>query len=323
MKHLFSFSVYQKLAEISSTAVESTLNGMGCDGLELLTGYYPVPDEYRSYATGVHLPYAADWLRAWTGKEVPDCDMETARFIMFGKCAADVTESLALAISQASELNPPYGVLHAGNINLDDIFMHEGMDSDKKVLGSFCEMVNSAVSLLPHGKVPFKLAFENLWWPGLKMKDGWEVKFFENKIEFEEWGICLDTGHLLNCLPDIRNEHDAICSLRKVFEGYSADTLDRIGTVHLHVSTSSDYRDSFEGRTRDPDDSMGVFMEKANEHIGKIDQHRPFKSDRCAELVEMLSPDYVTHEMAGFVSGDPLGDFRAQRSHFPFDLRML
>ncbi len=317
MKHLFSFSVYQSLSEISPAGAGPALEKMGCDGLELLTGYSPVPDEYCRYAAGVHLPYAADWLRAWRGAEIPECDPETARFMMFGKCAEDVTENLTLAISQASALDPPYGVLHAGNINLDEIFMHDSVDSDTKVLEAFCEMVNTAVSMLPHGRPPFKIAFENLWWPGLKMKDGREVRFFERKIEFEEWGICLDTGHLLNCLPGIRSEQDAISSLLKVFEGYGQDTLDRIGNVHLHVSTSSDYRDSFEGRERDRRDPVGVLMEKANAHICRIDQHRPFMSEGCAGLVETLSPDYVTHEMAGSVSGDPLGDFRAQRSHFP------
>ncbi|MGE0015030.1 MAG: hypothetical protein AB7S83_02445 [Candidatus Methanomethylophilaceae archaeon] len=317
MKHLFSYSVYQPLSDMSQAGAGPAFGEMGCDGLELLTGYSPVPEEYRGYAAGVHLPYAADWMRAWEGADIPDCDPETARFMMFGKCAEDVTDSLTLAIAQASVLDPPYGVLHAGNINLDELFMHDSGDSDAKVLGAFCEMVNAAVSMLPRGRPPFKIAFENLWWPGLKMKDGRDVKFFERKIEFEEWGICLDTGHLLNCLPDIRNEQDAISSLRKVFEGYGEDTLERIGNVHLHVSTSSDYRDSFEDRERDRRDSVGVMMEKANAHICKIDQHRPFMSDGCAELVGMLSPEYVTHEMAGSVSGDPLGDFRAQRSHFP------
>lgn len=317
MKHLLSFSVYQDLADISSAGVGNALKEIGCDGLELLTGYSAVPDDYRGHAAAVHLPYAADWLRAWKGREIPECDPETARFIMFGKCAEDVTENMRLAIAQASALDPPYGVLHAGNINLDEVMSRGAGDSDRKVLEAFCEAVNSAVSQLPHGKPPFKLAFENLWWPGLKMKDGWEVGFFERKIEFENWGICLDTGHLLNCLPDICNEHEAICALRKIFKGYDTDILDRIGTVHLHVSTSSEYRASFESRKRDPRDTMDEFMVKANEHVSKIDQHRPFISDGCAELVKILSPDYVTHEVSGSVSGDPLDDFRVQRSHFP------
>ena len=45
------------------------------------------------------------------------------------------------------------------------------------------------------------------------------------------------------------------------------------------------------------DRSMDDFMVDVNEHIGKIDQHCPFSTGGCRELVEILNPDYVTHEL--------------------------
>lgn len=315
MKHFLNFSVYEDIDAFSSDP-RSRLKGIGCDGLELLTGYGLPPATHSELAKAVHLPYAADWSRAWNGRWIPEMDPEMSRFIMFGTCREEVSDSLVCAMESASHLKPPYGVLHAGNVNLEQVLKRPCGTDDRKILDDFCEMVNSAVSRLPGGHPPFKLAFENLWWPGLRMIEGWEVGYFERKIEFDEWGICLDTGHLLNCLPGIYTEEDAINSLSKVFKGYGQDVIDRICTVHLHLSVSSEYRDSFESRSVDGD-TVDEVMYKANDHIGKIDQHLPFTLPGCKELVDMLGPEHVTHEMSGSYSGDLLDDFIIQRSHFP------
>lgn len=317
MEHFLCHSVYQEVDGVFGPDPLGTMHGIGCDGLELLTGYSAVPGEYRPLAGAVHLPYAADWHRAWVGKKIPDTDEDTARYLMYGKNADDIIKNLALAISVASELNPPYGVLHAGNISLDDITMRRHKDGDREILTDFCEMVNAAVAGFPGGRPPFTLALENLWWPGLRMTEGWEVGFFEKKLEFENWAICLDTGHLLNCLPDIRTEEGAVESLLKAFDRYGNGTKDRIRVMHLHMSLSSDYRETFAEREWDRSESLQENMARAGKHIGKIDRHLPFSIPSCAELVDALSPEYVTHEMIGAVSCDILGDFRKQRSFFP------
>ncbi len=314
MKHLLNFSVYENPDTLSSD-VPATFRKIGCDGVELLTGYDRIPETHVGFSASVHLPYAADWRSVWDGEEIPEYDSDMAKFLMYGTSRKDIIGNLGKAISVASSLNPPYGVLHAGNVKLHDILKRTKDADDRKVLDSFCEMINTVVSGFPGSKPPFRLAFENLWWPGLRMIDGWEIGYFERKIEFDDWGICLDTGHLLNCLPDIRNEEDAVNSLRKVFEGYGEEIKERICTVHLHMSTSSDYRDSFEDR-EPKGETVDDYMIEANTHIGKIDQHRPFNTDGCAELVNILKPDYVTHELNGSFSESPLEDFALQRSHF-------
>ena len=314
MKHFLNFSVYENLDAFSPDP-SSRLKEIGCDGLELLTGYGTPPAPHSKLVAAVHLPYAADWSRAWNEKWIPEMDPETSRFIMFGTCRDEVLDSLVCAMESASCLKPPYGVLHAGNIDMEKVLKRPCGTGDREVLYDFCEMVNSSVSSLPNERPPFKLAFENLWWPGLRMTEGWEINYLERKIEFDEWGICLDTGHLLNCLPGIHTEEDAISSLGRIFEGYDQKIIDRICTVHLHLSKSSDYRDNFGSRSIDGD-TVDEVMYKANEHIGKIDQHLPFTLPGCRDIVEILEPDYVTHEMSGSYSGDPLEDFIIQRSHF-------
>lgn len=317
MEHFLCYSVYQETDGVFGPDPLKTMREIGCDGIELLTGYFPVPEEYRPFAKSVHLPYAADWRRAWTGKELPDTDGETARYLMYGKNPDEITDNLALAISVASGLRPPYGVLHAGNVSLKEITLRRHGEGDREVLTDFCEMVNSAVSRFPGGRPPFTLAMENLWWPGLRMIGNGGAEFLEKHLEFENWAICLDTGHLLNCLPDIRTEEGAVESLLKVFDGYGSGTKDRIKVMHLHVSLSSDYRETFEEKEWDSSASLPENMERAGKHISNVDRHQPFSVSSCVKLTDALYPDYVTHEMIGSDPGTVLGRFRKQRSHFP------
>ena len=58
------------------------------------------------------------------------------------------------------------------------------------------------------------------------------------------------------------------------------------------------------------------YISEAFGHISRIDQHMPFSDPRCNRLLEILRPEYVTHEMPGSKAG-MLEDFRQQRSLLP------
>ena len=185
---------------------------------------------------------------------------------------------------------------------------------DGRVIDAYAEMVNSVVAGLPRGEPPVRILFENLWWPGLKLTDGRDFRRLESRIEFGNWGICLDTGHMMNCLPDIVTEQDGIDALEGIFSRYPDDLIDRVVTVHLHWSASYPYRSSFEERR--PGDDIMAFITQAYGHISSIDQHMPFDDPRCLRLTDILKPEFVTHEMPGSKAG-MLEDFRTQRSLFP------
>ena len=141
-----------------------------------------------------------------------------------------------------------------------------------------------------------------------------DYRFLAGKLEFEDWGICLDTGHMMNCLPDIRTESDGIEALLDIFHGYSRDLVDSVVAVHFHWSASWDYRSSFEERRMEG--SAYDFIGTAYPHIMRIDQHMPFSDPRCAELLDVLEPDFVTHELPGSKTG-VAEDFIQQRSLLP------
>jgi sugar phosphate isomerase/epimerase len=292
------------------------LKALGCDGLELFTMYDDVPPEYGAESPAVHLPFAVDWYSGWIGRaDASEFDAENVRPVLFGRDRAETVSNIALAIRKASVLNPAYGVLHAGNSNIDEVMIRTRADDDRDVLGAFAEMVNLVAAEFG-GEPPFRLAFENLWWPGLRLTDEWERKFLEKHLEFDNWGFCLDTGHMMNTLPDAYGEEEAIDGLLRIFDRYSQDMKDRVRTMHFHLSTSAEYRNTFEERPRPEGETAWKTMEAVYPHIMKIDQHRPFSSKRCLELVEAISPDFLTHEMIGLGSGNAHTDLLQQTALF-------
>jgi sugar phosphate isomerase/epimerase len=316
MKHLFSYSVYQPVKELPRNG--DGLKDIGCDGVELFTRYEKVPKEYLKVTPSVHLPYATDWYSAWMGKADPSGLSERdIRTIMFGKDRDEMVKNLTIAIESAAEVRPAYGVLHASNTNLDEVMLRKQTDNSKEILRCFCDMVNQVASGFKGNEPPFKLAFENLWWPGLKMRDAWEYKYLDEHLEFDKWGLCLDTGHLMNTLPDAFDEQTCVKRLLEIFEKYPDEMKDRIGTVHLHQSTSAEYRNTFEEVKRPAGETMTESLQRVYPHILKVDQHRPFTTAGCKLLVDQLSPDFVTHEMMESKTEDALRDFVQQRSFFP------
>ena len=241
-------------------------------------------------------------------------DGDSSRFYMFGRDRDEVIGSVSEAIRCAAVLEPAYGVFHAGNGDIRELISRGSSLDDGRVIDAYAEMVNSVVAGFPGGEPPFRILFENLWWPGLKLTDGRDFRRLESRIEFGNWGICLDTGHMMNCLPDIVTEQDGIDALEGIFSRYPDDLIDRVVTVHLHWSASFPYRNSFEERR--PGDDIMAFITQAYGHISSIDQHMPFDDPRCLRLTDILKPEFVTHEMPGSKAG-MLEDFRTQRSLFP------
>ena len=311
MRHLFSHTVYSDTA-LFGDDVHRFLGGIGADGIELLTSYERPDGFYRGIVESVHLPYATDWMSAWNGRPY-DLDPESARYYMFGYDRDEIVSNIRDAVGFASDLSPSYGVFHAANGSLKDLYRRRCDLTDESVLKAFCEMMNRVVSDFPGGEPPFRILFENLWWPGLRLVDDSDFRIMQDRLEFDNWGICLDTGHLMNCLPDIRSEQDGINALESIFSSYCSELVDRIDALHFHWSASWDYRSSF--TERELSEPLGDFISSVYPHITRIDQHMPFSDPSCRRLVEILDPTYLTHELPGSKAGI-VEDFVQQRNLF-------
>jgi hypothetical protein len=315
MNHLFNISVYHAEGDIAKA--RAFCDGRYADGLETLTGYEPVDPSFKECSGSVHLPYAVDWYGPLTGRRPADPSMEPGllRYRHYGRDRDEIVAAVRRAIEMAAPLEPGYGVMHAGNANIDELLCYDYSESDTEVIDALAEVMNDAVSAFPSGEPPFTIAFENTWWPGMRMTDSAGYKRLASKLEFEDWCVCLDTGHLLFSMKGSDDEAGALEILNGCVDGYTSDLMERIVTMHLHVNTSRKIL-----RTLADPDSASVPTEerikRAYKLIGNVDQHRPFSDPGVRDLVERIDPDYIVHEMGAVVIEDQIRDHICQRSFF-------
>lgn len=311
MIHLMSRSVYAGPEE------EAAAPPPGFDGVELLTGYSAPSPAQTAFAVSAHLPYATDWRAVWhSGFEAPaGMSDEDVRYAFYGRDRDGIVAALRDAMSCAASFGPRYAVLHAGNASLDELMSASYSASDADVIDDFAEAVNSAVSGFPGGEPPCRIMFENLWWPGLRMLGPAGYRRLERDIEFERWGLCLDTGHLMVATQKAREERQAVEMLLRVFDTYPQDMVDAVGVMHLHMSLTADI-------VRRPAPCAGFAslppqekISAAYARVSAMDAHRPFTRPEAAELVSAIGPGCVTHEMLGAYPGN-LADLMCQRRLF-------
>ncbi|MCL2712666.1 MAG: TIM barrel protein [Methanomassiliicoccaceae archaeon] len=321
MEHLFSISAYDfDLNEYGGMhdAIRK-IRDSGADGIELLTGYFDPDTAFNGIVKGIHLPYATDWYSPWIGdmRYIDTVEEENIKYRSYGRNKNEMIKTIRKAIDHASVLLPEYGVFHASNTRMDEVMSFSHKDSDDDVLSAVADLLNNVAKTFVNGEPPFKLLLENLWWPGLTMKDDSGYRMLSEKLEFDNWGLCLDTGHLMNYLGHCREEEKSINDVLKIISSYPREMNERIELIHLHMSLSADYTErcvehpvNFE-ITNDND-----MISKAYEHVVNIDQHRPFTNKLCTKIVSLLKPNYVTHEISGKTANERLKGFTEQLSLF-------
>ncbi len=309
MKHLLCDSVYADRTVAPMIPSE--------DGIELLTGFGAVPSEYTDGVVSVHLPYSTDWYGIWSGKRKvsDDVDGGSISFMYYGSDREEIVSNIVKMIHVADELHPPYGVFHACSANFDELMERKYSETDSEVTEALAEILNEVSSSLG-GEMPFELALENLWWPGLRMTDSSGYRYLEKHLEFDNWCICLDTGHLLLSAGGSYDEEGSIDLLNRVADSYPKDMIDRIHAIHLHNNTSKQILDSH----IPPEGFLELGHMKrysaAYPYVCSIDQHRPFTDPEIVDFVERLSPEYINHEMGVPDPVKRVSDYMIQRSLF-------
>ena len=146
--------------------------------------------------------------------------------------------------------------------------------------------------------------FENLWWPGLRLTDPRNVKYFFERIERKNVGIMLDTGHLMNTNPRLKTEAEAADYVCRVVDKLGS-CAELIKGVHLSCSLSGQYQRSFERIAPANLDNSMIWQ-----HVASIDQHNPFTTNAAKQILDCIKPEYVVHEF----SYDNMDDLRKKLS---------
>ena len=162
-------------------------------------------------------------------------------------------------------------------------------------------MFNSIADEIPENVT---VLFENLWWPGLRLTDLRNVKYFFERIERKNVGIMLDTGHLMNTNPRLKTEAEAADYVCRVVDKLGS-CAELIKGVHLSCSLSGQYQRSFERIAPANLDNSMIWQ-----HVASIDQHNPFTTNAAKQILDCIKPEYVVHEF----SYDNMDDLRKKLS---------
>ncbi|MEA1984115.1 MAG: TIM barrel protein [Euryarchaeota archaeon] len=304
MQELMNFSVYacdiERFGE-SWDDVRTFLSHHELDGIELLLGRGPLPDVPAGLVKGVHLPSPVGMYRVLKGTTSfpEEMDEDMILFLYGGRNYQEVQDMYHRSLENASVLDASYAVCHVCYVEPFQVFTRKHGCSDEDVIDVTAQFLNHLVSSFPGGEPPVRIFFENLWWPGLTFLDTDLIYRFMERLEFSNWAFLLDTGHLMNATMSCDRERDGIDKVLAILDTLPVDVIERIEGMHLHYSLSG----TFQREALEQGDPAGfgdlLFFDryiKVLEHVGKIDQHMPFGDSRCSEIVERVSPRFLTHE---------------------------
>lgn len=297
MKQLFNYCPvmhYEQEMAKREGGIQGYLKECGLQGIELFVyGEEPFPNHFELYkelTVGVHLKFWPIWLDFWLQNKERLARMSQEELDkQFGATTkAGWLERIKANIKTALLYEPDYLVWHVSDARLEEIYTYKHFYDSHQVLEATIEVYNLIKQVIPKNVT---VLFENLWWPGLNLLEPAEVKYFLEALAGENIGIMLDTGHLMNTNCNLKTEQEGV--------DFICATLEKLGEykkyvkgMHLSCSLSGAYHSRLLPERERKYDPMSV-----GRHISQLDQHRCFKEAGLKKLIDLVQPDYVTHEL--------------------------
>ncbi|MBA2868822.1 TIM barrel protein [Methanococcus maripaludis] len=271
------------------------------DGFELLQfGQWNEDEIPKNFIKGLHLRFYPTWIDFYRGdmdKLLLKVYSKENIVTLYGGTSKDVIiDYYKSELKTAKEMGVEYVVMHVCHVDLEDSLTYNANYTDEEVIDEAINLINEVFDEETDCK--FHLLLENLWWPGLKLKNKENMRKLIDKINYEKVGFILDTGHMVNTNLEIKNENEAIEYIFETIENLG-EMKDYIYGMHLNYSLSGNYVKEFiktqkiTKRTCELDE---LFKEVC-EHIGKIDYHDPFEHEKIKELIESLNIKYLVYEL--------------------------
>lgn len=297
-KHLFNYcpmNLYEDKLKNSGKTLDDYIMKLKLDGIEqYVYELNRISKPYINQTVGVHLRYWPYWMDFWLDKNermnkyFQDIKLKTEYFAG-AKNTEEWISVIKANIHAALQAQPEYLVWHVAEATCEEAFTFKFNYSDREVLKAASDVFNAVADEIPDNII---VLFENLWWPGLKLINPYDVNYFFNRIKHKNIGIMLDTGHLMNTDNNLSDEDTAIDYVCSVIRNLG-DQSTLIKGVHLSCSLSGAYQKTFpKSMPKDCDYS------KIWKHITSIDQHKPFTTKEVQRILSCISPDYIVHELA-------------------------
>lgn len=262
------------------------------DGIEIM--FYDEWDKRlypKEMIKGVHLRFWPAWLDFWHGNHeelIKEFGSEENIITCYGGSTREdwlgvYRQNIKTAVKTGAE----YMVFHVSHARIQELFSWQFHASDKEVIEATIELINELADEIPP---TMALLFENLWWPGLTLKNPDLAAYLLDHVKHPNIGIMLDVGHLMNTNQDLRTESEGIDYILGILDSLG-DYRQYVRGLHLHKSLSGEYmKQGSWGEEQKYD--MGEIMT----HVLEIDQHQPFETSEVQRLIEYVKPEFLVHE---------------------------
>lgn len=296
MLELVNTSNYQSDVEIihdNPDCLEILLNRHQLHGIEMMfNGEWNQQVHKKEWIHGVHLSYWPCWLEFWQGDEQKLWQefgsKEKVAAYYGGLTRQEWLNGYRKDIATARQAEAKYIVFHVSHARPSELFHCNFSSSSRDVIEASIDVINELTREIPDH---ITLLFENLWWPGLTLRDQSLTRRLLENVNHPNVGIMLDTGHLMNTNPSLLTEKEGI--------DYIMKTLVELGScakyikgIHLHRSLSGQYiKRTKKNSPQGPYSGMDIMN-----HVMKIDEHLPFCIPDVRRIIDFIQPDYLVHE---------------------------
>jgi len=289
----------EMLSAETAESIKNTLSSLSLDGVEAIRCGERSPALRNEDIKGVHLIFWSDWVDFWRGDKKALLKKFGTMEAVEGYYGCSTPEELLAAfradLSYAEEVGAEYVVFHVSDVSPEETLRYSRFHTDEEVIDASAEFLNL---LFKEKEYPFSLLLENLWWPGFTMTDPHMTERLLSRVAYQNTGILLDTGHLFNAAPACSGEGDLIAFAEKIIENHGSLAA-YIRGMHLHgAATGSIVSELLSAAPNLAPDFAGRFQQ-AYQWVFRIDPHCPITHPDIARLVERVSPDYLTLELAG------------------------
>ena len=303
MKTLFNFTTSEDDVDRfkSSADLEDMLNPH-FDGVELM--YYRADERQiisKDKVVGYHMQFYPTWLDFWKGNEerlFKEFDSKENWEQYYGGAGrAVILKRLKKDLHMAHEYDAEYVVFHVSESTVEESFTWEYYYSDEDVVDAAAELLNELFKE-EDGKIA--LLLENLWQPGLTFTRPEITKRLLDKIEYPNKGIMLDTGHLFHTNTALKTQEEGISYIHQMLDEHG-ELCKYIRGMHLNQSLTGEYCERMKNHPPQMDATFAGRYNQMFFHAYAVDKHEPFTGAGIKELVERISPEYLTFE---FITAD-------------------
>ena len=309
MKHVVNMvSENEWLKEYKDRAdMNSFIKECKCDGAEVIRGGDDNTGIYCSEnVVGVHLYFYPSWLDFWNmnidglkkhfgSREIWENYYRATNREEFLKPYQD-------DMDYAEAMGAEYAVFHINDVSNEEVLTYEWEHANREVIVAAAEIINE----LTRGRnYHFKLLLENLFTPGMTLLNPNETELMLNLVNYENKGIVMDTGHLMCAPQNITEEEQGIDFVLQTVKNHG-ELAKYIKALHLHQSTTGNFVADLKTRNIIPEKDFYALWAQSYNVILNIDQHRPFTSPRVQEILELVEPEFVCHEISAQNRADKL-----------------